>query len=102
MESIINSILEAETKAEAIISDAKAKSKQITLQAGEEAFKIKEAGIDAVKSAKKAELENANSVADAKYSKIIEEGKIAVQNFTNQANQKVEGVAESVFEGITK
>ena len=102
MEEIINSILEAETKAQEIIENAINSSKKSSLTASDKSFQIKEDAVKKAKDAKKADVDSANKKADSEYTLILSKGKDRVEDYKKQVSSKIDEVADEVFKEIIK
>lgn len=96
IEEVINSILDAEKKAEEIIALQENESKALELKTETDAQSIKEKAIADFKQHRKSEIANAKTVAEGKYQKILSEGKAESEALYNKAIAKKEAESDKI------
>ncbi len=102
MNEIISSILEAEKKADSLVSEAQANAKKSVLFADAEGEKIKENAIDSFKTARKEALLKAEKDGDELYGKIASDGEKQAEEITALAKNNLEKTADLIIKEIIK
>ena len=102
MNEIINSILEAEKKADEIVKTAQEQSKAIILSSEETAENVRTEAVKSVKEISKKKNAEAEKVALSEYEKVMAEGVKTAEKIKKDAEKKVGQVAGEVFAGLIK
>ena len=100
MKEVINSILEAEKRADEITKAAVDKSNEILLIADEKAENLKIAAVNEIKETKKEILAAAEKKAGEEYDKIINEGKITARKLKDATVDKIDKSVDVVVRSI--
>lgn len=102
MNEVINSILDAEAKANEIIATANEKAKQIVIDADEQAEVIREKAITSFKSHRFNSITQAETKAKKQYDFKIqqgkEEGEILIKDSSSKINEIVDDVVRRIVE----
>jgi len=100
MNEIISSILEAEKKADSLVSEAQTNAKKSVLFADADGEKIKENAIDSFKIARKEALIKAEKDGEELYNKIALSGKEQAEKITALAKGNLEKTADLIVKEI--
>ena len=102
MNHIISSILEAEAKADEIISKSTEKAKAIILQGENDAENIKSEAITSLKDKRNEIISFAEEDAENRYQAIVSKGEIDTKKKIEKAKTNIEKASEYVLSEILK
>lgn len=97
---LVNSILEAEDKAEKIVSDAVAKAEGVLEESLTDISKTKAQWGNSMRAESDAILKKYSDEADALYAKILKEGKAEADAVAVEAQKKTDELADDVVRCI--
>ena len=100
MREVINSILEAESKAEEIIQEAVNKSNEVLIKAEREGETYKSNAIDDFKMKKKQCIKNKEAESEKLYSKRLSKAKSDSDKISEQAESKINELVNNLVSGI--
>lgn len=96
LQNVINSIIDAEDKAEVIVKDATQQAKDNYMKAKTESEKMVKDNSKQLKAEYRGLLEEANKLADAEYDNIIESGEVSAKELLESSDQKINDAAKFV------
>ena len=100
MNEIISSILEAEKKADEIITSAGLQAKSLVIEAEKKADKIRNDAVNDFKAFRKESIENADKKADKVYAEEIEGGNKKAAEIGESVKGKIDSVSDDIVKKI--
>lgn len=100
MNEIISSILEAEKKADEIITSAGLQAKSLVIEAEKKADKIRNDAVSDFKIFRKESVDNADKKADKVYAEEIESGNKKAAEIGESVKGKIDAVSDEIAKKI--